>query len=161
MKRRNRALDLLEQTKPTVPEPCIICGSPALDTWKGDGKLYCLDHWPDLAEGGQPAPPTTTRAWTREQWAADPRPDITADSAWWERLLGMAYDQDGDDPDGLFGALHGLRCGGAKLLPVPPDKTRLSRGEWDADEYAQLRDHWLLARGARLTDLLGRVRRAS
>jgi len=46
----------------------------------------------------------------RQRVTEDPRPDLAEDSARWSRLLSMAYDLDGDDPAGLYGALNGLRC---------------------------------------------------
>lgn len=52
----------------------------------------------------------------------DPRPDLADDSALWTRLLGLAHPLDGDDPQGLFGALLGFRCCGARL-------------EWDGEKY--------------------------
>lgn len=45
----------------------------------------------------------------------DPRPDLANDSQWWGWLLKLAVAEYGDDPDGVAGALHFVRCGGAEL----------------------------------------------
>ena len=52
----------------------------------------------------------------------DPRPDLADDSALWTCLLRLAFQWDGNDPRGLFGALFGVRCQGARL-------------EWDGTKY--------------------------
>lgn len=44
---------------------------------------------------------------------SDPRPDLIEDWFRWELLLWVAYRQ--DKPGLLFGLLHGLRCGGARI----------------------------------------------
>jgi hypothetical protein len=92
----------------------------------------------------------------RERFAADPRPDLANDSARWARLLALAYDRDGEDPRGLFGALHGLRCCGAGLAPAD-DGARLVAGEMPAEEYAAGREAWLVPHAAALTALLRAV----
>jgi hypothetical protein len=89
----------------------------------------------------------------RERLIADPRPDLAGDSARWARLLALAYDRDGQDPRGLFGALHGLRCCGAGLAATD-DGARLVPGELAAEEYAAEREEWLVAHAAALTALL-------
>ena len=48
---------------------------------------------------------------------ADPRLDLEGDGALWRNLLTTAFLLDGEEPDGLYGALHGLRCSGARLVP--------------------------------------------
>ena len=48
-----------------------------------------------------------------DRFLADPRPDL-GDGRLWSALLAAAYALDGDDPAGLFGALHGLRSCGAR-----------------------------------------------
>jgi hypothetical protein len=89
----------------------------------------------------------------RERCAADPRPDLVADSPLWQRLLGLAYDRDGADPRGLFGSLHGLRCLGAGLV-AEEGRARLVPGELSAEEYAAEREEWLVPHAAALTALL-------
>jgi hypothetical protein len=83
---------------------------------------------------------------------ADPRArDYPEDSHLWGRLLCWAYD--GGNAFGLFGALHGLRCGGARL--ERHERTvRLLRGDWEEAGYAALRENYLLPHGQRLTRLL-------
>jgi hypothetical protein len=43
---------------------------------------------------------------------------VTADSRAWRALLELAFLLDGEAPAGLFGALHGVRCCGARRVPV-------------------------------------------
>lgn len=88
----------------------------------------------------------------RERWAADPRPDL-GDSPLWTRLLPLAYARDGADPNGLFGALHGLRCCGARLI-VDDGRLRLTRGEMDPAEYAADRARYLVPHSDALRALL-------
>lgn len=47
----------------------------------------------------------------------DPRPDLVEDSHLWVQVLGAAYKVGADKGKAqpLYGLLHGLRCGGAKL----------------------------------------------
>lgn len=105
-----------------------------------------------------PAPPDPP-------WA-DPRPDLTADRARWWLVLEAAYRLDGQDPAGLYGALFGLRCCGARLeLANPKDYSlqpegpaptyRLVRGEELSEaEYADLRQRYLVPHREALTRLL-------
>ena len=50
---------------------------------------------------------------------------------------------DGKSPNGVFGALHGLRCYGATLA-VRNGQLHLTAGEIDTDEYGRLREEWLM-----------------
>ncbi len=86
----------------------------------------------------------------RAALARYPRPDLVADSPHWCRLLGLAYDQDGDDGNGVFGALHGIRCMGARL--IRKGAGWVIRGEYDG--YDADRRNWLLPHRAPLTQLL-------
>ena len=86
-----------------------------------------------------------------KQVLADPRSDLEDDRWLWEHLLMWAWD--GFESDGLFGALKGLRCGGARLV-VESDKARLMPGTWDALEYAALRNKYLMPHAAKLQRLL-------
>ena len=99
-------------------------------------------------------------------WVYDPRPDLTADTRVWQALLELAFLLDGEAPDGLFGALHGVRCCGARL--VPSDGTglsapgyRMAPGDdylggaraWDTD-----RQRWLVPAADVLTPMLRGLR---
>ncbi len=86
-----------------------------------------------------------------KQVLADPRPDIRADAWLWEHLLMWAYN--GEAEPSLFGALKGLRCGGARLA-LAGETVRLERGDWDELEYAGLRKKYLVPHAARLQKLL-------
>lgn len=86
---------------------------------------------------------------SRDDMATDPRPELTRDTPRWRRLLAVAFLVDGDHPEGLFGALHGLRCLGARLVAsgsteqgcrlLPPEgyDTR----QWQADRQCWLLPH--------------------
>lgn len=114
-----------------------------------------------LEQGGcfRPAPPDPP-------WA-DPRPDLIGDHARWLLVLELAYHRDAADPEGVFGALFGARCCGARIEHMdddwtlkpegPPPCWRLARGEIPADEWAAMRARWLLPHRAALEEfLLGR-----
>jgi hypothetical protein len=92
----------------------------------------------------------------RERIVADPRPDLSGDSALWSRLLALAYDVDGDDPAGLCGILNGLRCYGAALVESA-GQVRLAAGEMTAAEYDQERRQYLVPHKNTLTMLLKRL----
>lgn len=106
----------------------------------------------------QPAPPDPP-------WA-DPRPDLAADHDRWQALLEAAYRCDGQDPHGVFGALNGIRCCGARLevmavtKQAPPSTNaqpgwRLVRGdELTEAEYQRLRAAYLAPHTEALTRLL-------
>lgn len=106
----------------------------------------------DLLEGEPAAVPPP--APSRVVWM-EPRPDLTADNADWKRLLRLAYAKSGDDPDGVFGVLHGVRCCGARL--------ERQRGKWrilppaegtDDAEWEDLRQRWLTPHRETIAELL-------
>lgn len=111
-----------------------------------------------LARDGRfcPAPPEPP--WT------DPRPDLAGDHGRWTVLLALAWALDGADPHGVFGALHGIRCGGAALVTDaqprdlahdgPPLRWRLTRGELPEPEWQAYRARWLWPHKDVLTKLL-------
>lgn len=89
----------------------------------------------------------------------DPRAlTLPADSCLWLLLLAWAL---GDEvlmpearrPSSLYGALHGCRCGGARLT-VDGGAARLSRGDWPEGEWVAIRARWLVPHGERLRALL-------
>ncbi|MGI8474862.1 MAG: hypothetical protein ACR2OO_00550 [Thermomicrobiales bacterium] len=86
--------------------------------------------------------------------SSDPRPDILHDTHHWLLLLRSAHSQDGGDPHGLFGVLHGLRCLGARLT-VGDGQWRIERGEMAPAEYRAYRTDFLAPRAAAITSLLG------
>jgi hypothetical protein len=87
-------------------------------------------------------------------WVADPRwHDLPEDTHLWLGLLAAARALDGDAPLGLFGALHGLRCLGARLHPTRTG-VRLLAGEMKRDEYLDLREEYLLPHAVTLRRLL-------
>lgn len=104
----------------------------------------------------RPAPPDPP-------WA-DPRPDLVGDHARWLLVLDLAYHRDAADPEGVFGALFGARCCGARIEHMdddwtlkpegPPPRWRLARGEIPADEWAAIRARWLLPHRAALVEIL-------
>ena len=85
---------------------------------------------------------------------ADPRwHDLPEDAHLWLGLLATAYEHDGDAADGLFGAIHGLRCLGARLHRTRAG-LRIAPGELSRNEYARLREMYLLPHAGILRRLL-------
>jgi hypothetical protein len=96
-----------------------------------------------------PAPPDPP-------WA-DPRPDLAEDHARWLTLLELAYRRDDADPNGVFGALNGIRCCGAAITSSGGANPtwRLTRGELSATEWQAIRARWLMLHLKALQELLG------
>jgi hypothetical protein len=90
------------------------------------------------------------------RWGTDPRPDIEVDSRDWTHLLRTAFLGDGDDPNGVFGILHGLRCWGAALV-TDRARVRIDRGEIAQDDYRRWRERYLLPHAAAIAALLATV----
>jgi hypothetical protein len=89
------------------------------------------------------------------QRTADPRADdLPEDSLFWRDLLARADAYDGHDARGLFGALHGMRCLGARLERRPDGGYRLVPGEIPDGDYRRLRVEWLLPHRETLVRLL-------
>jgi hypothetical protein len=76
-------------------------------------------------------------------WVTDPRPDLAEDSALWALLLEWAYDLDGDNPAGAFGALRAIRCLGARLVHGPRG-LKIEPGEWGSEARWPAEREWLL-----------------
>lgn len=77
----------------------------------------------------------------------DPRPDLAEDSVLWEALLGWAarHDPGAGTEASLFGLLHGLRCGGCRLVRRPDGRLRLNyTALLDGWDETELREHWLM-----------------
>jgi len=87
----------------------------------------------------------------RGELTADPRPDLGEDSALWACLLAWAYDE---HPD-LWGALHGFRCWGRRLVRRN-GRVELTPGEDDPD-YEADRETYLMPHAGALVGLLARL----
>ena len=83
----------------------------------------------------------------------DPRPDLYQDSSLWQRLLTAAQALDGDEPDGLYRALDGFRCCGARLR-LGRATAVLLPGDIGQAEYSTWRREYLQAHAETLTRLL-------
>ncbi len=124
-----------------------------------------IAHKAELAALVAARPPS--RAWADptppplERPPSDPRPELGADSLAWAHLLAYAS-TDRSDTQGLYGVVHGARCGGAKLTftqgrwRVEPriDPSEMisiwhDQAAWEAD-----RGRYLLRHRDRLTALL-------
>ena len=91
---------------------------------------------------------------------ADPRwHDLPEDTHLWLGLLAAAYEYDGNAANGLFGAIHGLRCLGARLHRTRSG-LRLAPGELSRIEYARLRELYLVPHAGILRRLLAIPRSA-
>ncbi len=86
------------------------------------------------------------------EYLIEPRPDLEEDTNLWSRLLVAAWAVDGELSDGLFGALHGMRCCGAKLEKA--DQVTISRGEIMQIEFVQLYNRWIQPHQSKLQPLL-------
>jgi hypothetical protein len=84
----------------------------------------------------------------------DPRPDLAGDSEMWARLLRGAAEIDFDDPNGLFGALYGIRCCGATLEATARGWRIVRPEDMGTWEWEDLREQWLMPHRAALTALL-------
>jgi hypothetical protein len=73
----------------------------------------------------------------------DPPADLSDDTSVWVSVLRGAHAIDGNAPEGIFGALLGLRSLGAGLQ-LAPSGARLVAGQIDAAEYAEWRQSCLL-----------------
>jgi hypothetical protein len=111
------------------------------------------------AEGGPsteapPTSPVVESGFVPAPLTEDPRPDLVSDSALWAALLEMACTADGENPDGYFGALYGIRCCGAQMDVLPTGGWRIRRGEISEDEWIDIRQRWLLPHEAAIRRLL-------
>jgi len=139
----------------SAPGPSLIRGTPRTPAPAqgsvpcGRGDFVALGHVLESSGRFTPEPPNPP-------WA-DPRPDLSADHARWLVLLELAYRRDAADPAGVFGALNGIRCCGARIVASGGAKPawRLTRGEMTAAEWQAIRVKWLLPHLAVLQELLG------
>jgi hypothetical protein len=84
----------------------------------------------------------------------DPRPDLADDSRTWAQLLTWAHLESGGAPDGAYGAMHGVRCCGARLI-LEGAKPRLVPGNAYAGDWAADRERWLLPHRVPIARWLG------
>jgi hypothetical protein len=122
--------------------------------------------------GAMPDAGAAQRAPGRQELSApppylyDPRPDLTADSRDWQALLELAFLLDGEEADGLFGALHGVRCCGAQLVSAAgarsgPGGHRIVPGDdylGGARAWAADRECWLVPAADVLAPMLRGLR---
>ncbi|MHB8508929.1 MAG: hypothetical protein ACYDGR_09825 [Candidatus Dormibacteria bacterium] len=74
---------------------------------------------------------------------ADVRPDLQQDSGLWIRLLELTA-ADAHDPEGLFGALLGMRASGCRLVIVGGKVVMRPGAEWEQPErYVYYRDKYI------------------
>jgi hypothetical protein len=104
------------------------------------------------------APTLDPRPMSREFICSDPRPDLVSDHSLWDELLAGAARLDSDDPNGVFGALHGIRCCGARLVPRNTAGWKLERGEMSPTEWRENREKWLMPHRMKITHMLDRLR---
>lgn len=77
------------------------------------------------------------------QYLVNPRPDLIEDVELWARLLLKAYPIDGAKSDGLFAALHGMRCAGARLRLGQTTAILSSPEDFGQDEWAEWKAKYL------------------
>lgn len=95
----------------------------------------------------------------------DPRPDLEDDSGMWDVVLYEAMQADrraGTEHSerSIYGLLHGLRCGGARLTVTEQRKLRLDYqallGWWNEN---RLRREWLMPARAEIAAVFEAARR--
>ncbi len=72
--------------------------------------------------------------------STDPRPELPHDSAYWTVLLRHAQ---WEDNEAALGALHGVRCCGARISLQPSGVLRIEAGEGYLGNWAADRERWL------------------
>ncbi len=90
-----------------------ILGPETIGVRRGELTPELLEHL--KAHKGEIIAEACRQEW--ERWQSerpapgdDPRPDLVEDSAQWAALLSAAYELDGEDPTGVWAALHVVRC---------------------------------------------------
>ena len=76
------------------------------------------------------------------EYLVNPRPDLGEDSELWARLLLKAYVIDSGNREGLFWALHGMRCVGARLR-LGKSTAIMEAGQVAAPEYEAWKRQYL------------------
>ena len=83
-------------------------------------------------------------------FSGDPRPDLESDSRFWHYLLRHAQLEDEDDPRGAFGALHGVRCCGARLEWQANGSLRIVADAEYLGSFEDNRETWLMPHRAQI-----------
>ena len=91
-----------------------------------------------------------------------PGPDLADDHDRWLALLEAAYRHDGEDPNGVYGALNGVRCCGARLASQSQGEAGAARVSWrtlpgveiSQAQWQALPTRWLLPHTAAIRALL-------
>ena len=85
----------------------------------------------------------------------DPRADLVTDHKHWKDVLWNVWHEDEDR--GLYGVLHGLRCGGAELV-LTAKSFMLLPGEWKAEEWEDTKKKYLVPHKDQLISLFKMTR---
>lgn len=90
-----------------------------------------------------------------DRWGSDPRPDLQEDSADWAKLLTRTFAYDSGKPDGLFAALHYLRCAHDCVIDFSGPSLRVANPQ--DNEYQRIREQVLLPRVTLIRNLLAEL----
>ena len=157
---------------------------PSKEFLKGLGVEVVQDNFADWfpplpAEAPKPEPAKSWVEWYRVEYPDegrdDPRPDLDAvfhDSAAWTQVLRFLWLKDGkawldtlpetslpalkEKPVCLYGIFDGIRRLGARFIRQSVG-ARLDRGEIGEEEYATIREKWLLPNAEEVKRILERV----
>ena len=142
-----------------APDRCQVCGEVTRGSAGNRGRIHCVtcaliaaafgSHYGSVKVGEHLGDPVIIASCS----PLDPRPDLTEDTELWESFLADSRAEDGHDPVGLYGPLHGLRALGARL-ESQGDSLRLDRGEIEPASYATKRARYLVGHSDRLVRLL-------
>ena len=121
---------------------------------------------PDAVKCGNIGGPMSEKGRAKIKDAQAAHKTLVADYSRWWLVLEAAYRLDGQDPDGVYGVLSGLRCCGARLeiagpanwsltAEGPPPTWKLTRGEEMTEaEYQGYRQTYLVPHTAAIRKLL-------
>jgi len=91
------------------------------------------------------------------EYEKDPRPDLNEDHGYWIALLTVAKERS----QKLFGILHALRCGGARLVKDIKTGLRILPGEWEPERYNEYKVKYLRPNVNAIKSLLVRASRVN
>lgn len=88
---------------------------------------------------------------------SDPRPDKVSDHKHWKDVLHNAWHADQD----LYGVLHGVRCGGAKIA-LTETSFMLLPDEWEQGQWDDIKRKYLMPHQKKIVEVfkmsrLGRI----